>query len=233
MRVLIAGAAGTIGTVLTKGLKDRHHVRGLDLRPMPLLEDTVVGSITDWDTVSKATQGMDAVIHLTTLGYEFEQAMGSITGSYNVFESGRLNGVKAIAFASRAGLFPGSRIPKTIQRTADTLWSPDSFYTISKVVGEGFGDMYASRYGISVDSVRIGGIDPVEPETPNHPHRLTHGDCVRVFEAAINHRKGTHERSFGVSDGGNWQLYDMEHGRKAIGYHPQSVAVVPPDKIGK
>ncbi len=229
MRVIITGAAGTIGTVLTNGLKDRYQLRGLDMNEMPLLQDTVIGDITDWDTVCRATEDMDAVIHLTNVGGEWEQAQQSMTGTYNVFESARQNGVEHIAFASRAGLFPGARIPRSIQRTADLLPCPDSYYTLTKLLGEGFGDMYAARYGMNVVSVRIGGIDADEPDVPDHPHRLTQGDCVAVFEAAINHSGGTHERVFGVSDS-DWPLYDVEHGRKAIGYHPQAKSIVPLDK---
>ena len=31
---------------------------------------------------------------------------------------------------------------------------------------------------------------------------------------------------FGVS-ASNWPLYDLEHGKRAIGYEPQDVAIVP------
>ena len=229
MRLLITGAAGTIGTVLTKGLQGRHQLRGLDVREMPLLQDVVIGDISDWNAVFRATSEMEAVMHLTNVGAEWEEAGQSMVGIYNVFESARQNGVKRIAFASRAGLFPGSQIPRSIQRTAELMWRPDSFYTITKVVGECFGDMYARQHGMSVVSVRIGGIDPDEPEVPDHPHRLTHGDCVRAFEAAIGYSGGTHERVFGVSDS-DWELYDVEHGRKAIGYYPEGKSIVPLEK---
>ena len=229
MRVLMTGAAGTIGTILTNGLKDRYELRGLDVREMPLLQDTVIGDIADWDTVNAATRDMDAVIHLTNVGPEWEQALQSMIGTYNVFESARQNGAERIAFASRAGLFPGARIPRSIQRTAELLPHPDSYYTITKVAGEAFGDMYSSRYGMRVVSVRIGGVDADEPDVPDHPHRLTHGDCVRVFEAAINYAGGKHERVFGVSDS-DWPLYDVEHGRQAVGYHPQAKSIVPLDQ---
>ena len=51
MRLLITGAAGIIGTVLTKGLKDRHELHGLDVDPMPLLDDATIGDISDFETV--------------------------------------------------------------------------------------------------------------------------------------------------------------------------------------
>ncbi|MBM3934914.1 MAG: NAD(P)-dependent oxidoreductase [SAR202 cluster bacterium] len=230
MKVLITGAAGTIGRILTKAFLGKYELRGLDRSPMQLLTDTVEGDVTDYATVARATAGMDAVIHLTNVrGKEFEYPMQSITGTYNVFESSRVNGVTTIAFASRGGLFPWKRIPRSVTRTADMLWQPSDFYTITKVVGEGFGDMYSSRYGLSVVSVRIGSIDPEEQEL-NHPHILSHRDCVAVFEAAIKYRGGKHERVFGVSDS-NWLLYDVENGRKTIGYYPKDKSIVPESEI--
>ena len=64
MKVLITGAAGAVGSTLVKGMKDRHTIRGLDRLPMPDLEDAIEGDVADFDTMLKATEGMDAVIHL-------------------------------------------------------------------------------------------------------------------------------------------------------------------------
>ena len=38
---------------------------------------------------------------------------------------------------------------------------------------------------------------------------------------------------FGVSGCDNWQLYDLEHGRKVLGYYPSERAVVSTDDIGR
>ena len=64
MKILITGAAGAIGSTLVKGLKDKYQLRGLDLTPMPDLDDTITGDIADVDTVSNTIEGMDTVIHL-------------------------------------------------------------------------------------------------------------------------------------------------------------------------
>ena len=44
MRVLITGAAGQIGTNLTRGMKERHQLRGLDRVSMPELEDAAAAA---------------------------------------------------------------------------------------------------------------------------------------------------------------------------------------------
>lgn len=226
MRILITGAAGAIGSTLVKGMKDRYSLRGLDRVPMPDLEDAIVGDIADFDTMLKATKDMDAVIHLAGVpsgGAPWEEVLqNNFIGTYNVFEAARQNGVRRIAFASRAGLL--GPYPKNIMRTIDMMPRPQSYYSVSKVFGENLGYMYASRFDMEFVSVRIGNFKRDRPH-PEHPHQLSHADAVRVFEQAVTHPGVKLEIVFGVSDS-TWQLYDLEHGRKVIGYHPQDKSEV-------
>lgn len=229
MNVLITGAAGAIGSTLVKGMKDRYVLRGLDRVPMPDLEDAIVGDIADFDTVLKATEDMDAVIHLAGVasgGGPWEEILpNNIIGTYNVFEAARRNDVRRIAYASRAGLLPSSYYPRSMQRTVDMLPRPESYYSVSKVFGESLGYMYSARFGVEVVAVRIGNFKR-DRDQPEHPHQLSHGDCVRLFEQAITYPGVEFEVVFGVSDS-DWPLYDLDHGRKVIGYDPQDRSEVP------
>jgi uronate dehydrogenase len=230
MRVLITGAAGNIGSTIVRNIKDRYELRGLDRVPMPDLEDTVVGDISDFDTVFKATEGMEAVIHLAGVpsgGAPWEEVLSNnFIGTYNAFEAAHQNGVRRLAFASRAGLL--GPYPRDMQRTMDMLPRPESYYSTSKVFGESLGYMYSARFNMEVVCVRIGNFN-LERDQPQHPHHLSHGDCARVFERAIIHPGVQFEVVFGVSDS-NWPLYDLDHGRRAIGYDPQDLADVPEDQ---
>ena len=228
MRVLITGSAGQIATNLIKGMKERHQLRGLDRVPTPDLEDSVVGDIADFDVVLEATRDMDAVIHLANVGSEWEQALQSMVGTYNVLEAAHQNEVRRIAYASRAGLLPQAYYPRTIQRTMDMLPRPDSYYSVTKVFGENLGYMYTARFDMEVVAVRIGNFK-LERDQPEHPHQLSHEDCVQVFEQAITHPDVKYEVVFGASES-DWPLYDLEHGRRTIGYDPQDRSEVPEDE---
>jgi uronate dehydrogenase len=229
MRILVTGAAGRVGRIVAAGLQERHQIRGFDREPMPDLTDAIIGNVSDLDALLLATKDMDAVIHLGSFGGEREWALMLETnydGTYKVFEAARQNNVRRVAFASRAGLL-GS-YPKDLTRTMDLQPLPRSTYDISKVFGESMGYMFAHRYDMEVVCVRIGNFS-ADRDQPEHPHHLSHGDAVRVFEQAVTHPGVRYEVVFGVSDS-NWPMYDMDHGRRAIGYYPQDFADVPKDQ---
>ena len=232
MRVLITGAAGAVGSTLVAGLKGRYELRGLDLVEVPGLDagDVVIGDLSDYEVALQATRGMEAVIHLAGNpggSATWEQVLqNNITGTYNLFEASRQNGVRRVAFASRAGLL--GAYPKSLQRTMDLVPLPQNYYTISKAFGEQIGYMYATRFDMEVVSVRIGNFNR-DRDLPEHPHHLSHGDCVRVFERAIVHPGVRYEVVFGVSDS-NWPMYDLDHGRKVLGYEPRDRSVVPQEE---
>ncbi len=227
MYVLVTGAAGKVGRFVAAGLqREGHRVRGSDIVPVPDLEDTVIGDLGDFDLVRRAVEGVDAIVHLggnpgTKPWPEIRN--NNYVGCYHVFEAARELGVRRIAFSSRAGLL--SRYPGGLQRTVDMLPRPASLYDISKTFGEALGYMYSSRFDMEVVSVRIGNFNP-DRDLPEHPHQLSHGDCVRVFNAAITHPGVKYEVVFGVSDS-DWPMYDVEHGRRVIGYDPQDLSRVP------
>ena len=237
MKILITGAAGAIGSTLVRGMKDRYSLRGFDRIPTPDLDDTIVGDIADFDAVVNAAEGVDAVIHLAnteslpvgerarTAGGEDSLPSKNFVGMFNVLESVRRNGVRRIAYASRAGLL--SPYPKNITRTIGMMPQPQSYYSVSKAFGESLGYMYSSQFDIEFVAVRIGNFNRERPHS-EHPHQLSHADAVRVFERAVIHPDVKFEIVFGVSDS-TWNLYDLEHGRRVLGYYPQDKSEIEPE----
>ena len=70
-------------------------------------------------------------------------------------------------------------------------------------------------------------------------------DCLQLFEQAISHPlpdtcsvgtspdQGRHAIVFGVSGCARWKCYDLEHGRRVLGYWPTENADVAAEDIGK
>ena len=146
---------------------------------------------------------------------EHKRIAAIVTTFFPNCHAGVLVGKFLTGFATDEGLIA----PRTLQRTVDMLPKPDSYYTISKVFGESIAYMYSTRFDMEAVSIRIGNFK-IDRDQPEHPHHLSHGDCVRVFEQAITHPGVEFEVVFGVSDS-DWPLYDLDHGREAIGYYPQ------------
>jgi len=102
-KVLLIGAAGTIGTSLRKYLDNQYHFRCLDIRPVKQEADAVTADIKDFESLLHAMAGVEAVIYLATnpdrnQSWEKVYAHG-IAGTYNVFEAARRAGVKKVIYA--------------------------------------------------------------------------------------------------------------------------------------
>ena len=123
---------------------------------------------------------------------------------------------------------PAGGYPESLQRTMDLVPLRQNYYSISKAFGEQISCMYATRFDMEVVSVPIGNFNR-NRDLPEHPHHFSHGDCVRVFERAWFTLGVRYEVVFGVSDS-NWPMYDLDHGKKVLGYEPRDRSVVPPEE---
>ena len=87
--------------------------------------------------------------------------------------------------------------------------------------------MYTSQSELEFVAERNGYYNRDRPE-PEHPHHLGHADAVHLIEQAVNHPNDKFEIVIGVSDS-TWNLYDLDHGRKAIGYYPKQKSNIEPN----
>jgi uronate dehydrogenase len=224
MRVLVTGAAGSIGRVLTVGLADRgHEVVGLDRVPAP---DGVDGpwhliDCADPDAVAAvfATDRFDAVVHLA--GHPGEASLPDSITSHVVTTAALLDamvahGVPRLVYASSNHAV--GRTPRTELLTTQARPRPDTFYGVGKVAAEAMMSLYADRYALDTVACRIGSFLP-EPETERHLSTwLSHDDCVRMVEAALTATAPGFAVLYGIS-ANTRAWWDLEPGR-ALGYEP-------------
>lgn len=232
MRVLVTGAAGSIGTVLCSGLFDRGHtVAALDL--VPELE----GNTFDWFTADCADPDavdavfaaigrvgpLDAVVHLA--GMPDEASLADELESHVVTTAALLDamvrhGVPRIVYASSnhaVGRTPAGELLRTGVRPR-----PDTFYGVAKVAAEATLSLYADRHGIGSVAMRIGSFLP-RPSTLRHLSTwLSPDDCVRMVQAALTADVDGVALLYGIS-ANTRAWWDLAPGR-ALGYDPQDDA---------
>ena len=190
MRVLVTGAAGRIGRVVTVGLIDRgHQVVGLDRVPEPEGFDGPWHSVdcADPDAVAAvfAESAIDAVIHLA--GISTESSLRDALTSHVVSPAPCSRRWCGTTYPHRLRL----QQPRCRSRAAvgparhDVRGRPDTFYGVGKVAAEALLQLFVDRHGIDVVSTRIGTFAQRPTSRRQLGSWLSHDDGVRMFHAAL------------------------------------------------
>ncbi len=177
MRVLVTGGAGFIGSHVAEALLRRgDRVTILDnfndyydparkranvepLCPSPRCR-LIEGDLRDPQTVQRAVEGVDLVIHLAAMAgvrYSIGRAplytAVNITGTVNVLEAVRLRGVPQVIFASTSSVYGRSR--RLPFREDDPLGAPLAPYPATKIAGELLGYTYHNLHGLNFTALRF------------------------------------------------------------------------------
>lgn len=228
MRVVVTGAAGSIGRVVTVGLVDRgHDLVGMDLVPPPDGTDIAwhTADCTDPDAVADvfAAEPLDGVVHLA--GKPGEASLPESLESHVVTTAALLDAmvehdVRRMVYASSNHAV--GRTPRVELLTSDLRPRPDTFYGVAKVAAEALLSLYVDRHGIDAVSCRIGSFLPEPTSVRALSTWLSHDDCVRMVEAALTAPAPGFAVLYGISANARaW--WDLEPGRE-LGYDPQDDA---------
>jgi len=115
MKVLITGASGFLGGHLAELFVEAgHEVRGLVRRTSRtgLLErlrvETVIGDLKDAESLRRAVQGVDVVVHAaaTMAGIPQEYVEATVNGTRNLLEAARAAGVRRFVHISSVSVYP-------------------------------------------------------------------------------------------------------------------------------
>lgn len=226
-RILITGAAGTIGTTLRAGLRSfGSTLRLTDRRPLGAAgegEEVVIADLNDVDQVLAVTRGVDCIVHLA--GVPREDAWQPILRSnieavYNLFEAARINAVRRLILASSNHVIGFHRAGRAVG--AATPPRPDSRYAVSKLFGEALGRLYADKHGIEVACVRIGSFRPHPQNARQLATWISPADLTSLVRRCLDAPRFHYLIVYGASAnaGNRWAADD----RAIVGYRPTDSA---------
>ena len=226
-RVLITGAAGSVGRTLRTGLRGRYPIlRLVDVAPQEAAdpgEEVVTLDLNDRLATEAAMKDVDMVVHLAAIAHEasFDEILaGNITTTYCVFETARRTGVRRVVFASSnhvTGFYPRS---ETVG--PDDPVRPDTLYGVSKAFGEALGRLYAEKYGLEVVCLRIGSFAE-RPATPRQLSTwLSPRDCIQLVRCSLEAPAVGFTVVYGVS--ANARSWWKDDAAASLGYQPQDNA---------
>ncbi len=236
-KILVTGMSGLIGGIVGEHLASLgHEVSALNRQPVDGYP-TTQASITDYDAIRPAFDGIDTVIHLAAyLGPDDQAQLDiNIAGTYNVFKAAGEAGVDRVIFGSSGATVMASewhepiksmiegRIPdpRPVMMHDVPPW-PNGLYGVAKVAGEAMGRLFSENHGSAI-AARIGRVRA--EDRPANIREVAvhfgHRDIRQFFEKCVDAPDSLKwDVFYGVSD--NFTRYrDLTHSAEVIGYVPQ------------
>jgi uronate dehydrogenase len=226
-RILITGAAGSLGSHLRKGVAHlAERVRLVDIRdvdrPTPQ-EEIVRCNLADRDAAFAATRDCDAILHFA--GHPREQSFDEIIAdtlpaAYNVYEGARRGGCRRVIYASSihaVGFYPVEAVPDTRMPHR-----PDTFYGLTKTFVEDLGSLYWDKFGLETVALRICSCFEQPRDRRMLWSWLSFADCVRLAEAALTAPRVGFSVIYGTSDNAERGVSNAHASH--IGFRPRDSA---------
>ena len=208
-KVLITGGSGLIGGLTIKHLGDKYEFTNLSRRPVEGVPSTQA-SITDYDAIRPAFDGVDMVLHLAAYVDDIEDWEGTMSitvgGTLNVFRAAQDAGIRRVVNMSTGSTmcgwewYEGSPYGMLAAGRYDEVepgWPmldhtdpprPDSPYEVGKVFTEACGRWFSDKYGMSVLNIRLGAVlDTNRPKLLRHfPGWLDQQDAVQMIDKCLS-----------------------------------------------
>ncbi|MEO1502954.1 MAG: NAD(P)-dependent oxidoreductase [Pseudomonadota bacterium] len=223
-RLLITGAAGSLGGVLRKGLAPlASTVRLTDRADMGEAgphEETMVAELGDFDAMMKVVEGCDAVVHFGAAPHEkpWEEILeSSIKGGYNIYEAARRHGVKRIIYAS--SIHAVGYVRREEGADTDTDHRPDSLYGVSKCFVEDLAKLYFHKFGIESACLRINSCFPEPTDRRHLATWVSFDDLTRLVTRCLVSERIGFTVAYGISN--NPERFFSNEKVRHLGFVPE------------
>lgn len=145
------------------------------------------GDIRSFDTCQKATQGVDAVIHLAAMSrsgpsidmIETCQSI-NVDGTLNLLRAAKENNVKKFVYSASSTHYGNQHAPQKVEMSPDLL-NP---YGLTKHVGELWVQLFARIYNLNTTTLRFFNVYGAR-----QPHDGVYGLVIGIFLKALKQQK--------------------------------------------
>ncbi|MCL6415102.1 NAD(P)-dependent oxidoreductase [Aestuariirhabdus sp. Z084] len=224
-RILLTGAAGGLGQVLRKRLRNWPGVKLrvsdiADLGAAEEGEEVVQCDLADLGAMLTLVDGVDQIIHLGGVSVEdtFDNILNAnLRGVYNLYEAARQKGVSRIVFASSNHVI-GFHTRET-QLDASSPMRPDSLYGVSKGYGELLARYYFDKFKIESACIRIGSSFPKPRNRRMLATWLSYDDLTALMKRVLEVDRLGFAIVYGVS--ANKECWWDNHLSAYIGWEPE------------
>ncbi len=227
-QVLLTGASGALGRVLTRSLSaEGFSLRLTDIAPFP---DAIPpgasftrADLNDGVTMLRLAEGCGAIVHLGGVSVErpFEEVLGpNIRGLFHIYEAARREGARVIFASSNHSVGFHERSESL---PADTQFLPDGFYGLSKAYGELMGRLYWHKHGVESVFIRIGSCFPEPVNARMLASWLSYADLSRLVVRCLVTPQVGCSVVWGASNNSRMTWW-RDDAREPLGWAPQDSA---------
>ncbi len=230
-RVLITGAAGTVGSALWQAWQDqnRYTLTLTDHREITAPSARIeLGDIADREHVRKLCADQDALVHLAYIPHAPLADVTDIGVSMQLFEAACEAGVKTIVYASSNSAIGMNEHQFSPPRfSTGDQFRPNSWYGAMKCMAEMAGSYLGNMHDMHFVSIRIGtftgGYEP--SDLRQCTTLLTPRDAVQLFGLAVDY-EGPVKFIITYGTSGNYSghqlgFLDISSAVEILGYRPQ------------
>lgn len=232
LKVLITGAAGEIGRVISPELAKHYDVVLTDIcEPEVQPYHFKKADITDMRAMQTVCSGVDTVLHLAADARDtapWESLLpNNIIGTYTIFQAAHAAGCQRVIFASSGHTLSG--YPAGIEIKPNAPVRPANLYGTTKVWGEAAARFYADQKGLSCICLRLGWVQArdskvIRPGEAALDQILTYEDLSRLIMASIEAPTDLHFGIFYGISNNRRKRFDLSYTRAVLGYEPEDDA---------